>query len=124
MKTSQRTVRVLGGLLAVLATLVLALPAHAAKPSAGKQRKAINAAAANWKRLDSLELTSKGILVERYFGDIRRPFTAQGTWTSSINPKWARVIVETDRDELISTVLVYKFGKWRVLSSLSNVDRN
>jgi hypothetical protein len=109
--------RTLGPPLVVLVAAVLAAaPAEAARSADGAARKALSRAAASWSPHDSLALDRAGRLVELREGS-RWRLEYRGWWISALNPRWARVTVTTTRDDDISTVLRKSRGRWRALAS-------
>ena len=107
----------LGGLLvAAVLSLAAAAPAEAARTADASTRRALSAAAARWSADDELALNAKGGLVERTVYGTQR-LTRRGMWVSSLDGRWARVIVRTTRDDRISTVLRLTGGRWRAVAS-------
>ncbi len=103
-------------LLVVLMVLSGADPAEAARPADAGNRRALSAAAASWSGTDSLALDGAGSLIEQtVYG--RKRLTRRGLWISSLDRRWARVIVRTTRDDRISTVLRRSGGRWRAVAS-------
>lgn len=102
--------------LAVLLCMLLAAPAEAARSADGAGRKALSRAAASWSATDSLALDGAGRLVELRDGG-RWKLEYRWWWISTLDPRWARVIVMTTRDDRISTILRKRGGRWRAVAS-------
>ena len=104
----------------LLVSLVLVSTANAARRATVREVRLLAAATANYSREDTLGLDAQGRLYEADPSFPRR-FRDQAYMISSIGPSWARVAVLTTRNERISTVLQRRNGRWRALSSGSNV---
>jgi hypothetical protein len=109
----------------LLLCVLLAAPAEAARRAGGAERTALSRAAANWSATDSLTLDGAGRLVELRDG-ARWRLTYRGWWISTLNARWARVIVSTTRDDRISTIVRKSHGRWRAVASggLSRGERD